>query len=188
MFLQPLDATVINSFKRHCEKYRIHVEIELYDKKTKKGNIKSIDRQLLTNIISKGWNEVPELLIRKSFELTGLHGESSPKFLDHQAKMKEYFLDYIKLKKFKLKNNKILPMDSGKKNISTIHWGGRVRGMRRGITLHCHWIEDFTSEEVSKWIKDIKNHYVAFFGDALKYYVFAHEIGKRTKDIIFKAF
>ena len=98
-FLQPLDATVINSFKRHCEKHRIDAEIELYDKKTKKGNIKPIDRQHLINIISKGWNEVPELLIRKSFELTGLHGESSPKFLDHQAKMKEIFLDYIKLKK-----------------------------------------------------------------------------------------
>ena len=53
-FLQPLDATVINSFKRHCEKHRIDTEIELYDKKTKKGNIKPIDRQLLINIISKG--------------------------------------------------------------------------------------------------------------------------------------
>ena len=90
-YLQPLDATIINAFKRNCEKHRIEIERDFASKHTKSGNIKSIKSQEIIKIVSKGWKDVSSELIFKSFALPGTHGEENPKFFSHMPLMKSRY-------------------------------------------------------------------------------------------------
>ena len=81
-YLQPLDATVINSFKRNCERHRVDFENRQVDRRSKSGNLKCAVRQDLINIAAKGWEDVKAELIVKSFELTGTYGASNKHFMN----------------------------------------------------------------------------------------------------------
>lgn len=52
---------------RYCEKYHINFEKELIDKRTKSENMKSISRQDIIKIVSKGWEDASSELIIQSF-------------------------------------------------------------------------------------------------------------------------
>ena len=87
--LQPLDAIIMANFKRHTDKYRIHLQLEQMSKRSKRtGNLKASNRQQLINIGSEALNDVKKEIVVRGFELTGTYGTTHPKFLNHQGKLK----------------------------------------------------------------------------------------------------
>ena len=61
-------------------------------KRLKSKNIKPINRQKLIEIVSNGWRDVPDEIIRKSFELAGVLGEFNNLFLNHHPEFKKRYL------------------------------------------------------------------------------------------------
>ena len=87
--------TVINAFKRRAEKYRIDLQIEMVHRVNKVGNIKSMSRQAIIDIVSKSWDEVSNDIIKTSFQLTGSYGCKSNGFLNHKLSFKKKLLDKL---------------------------------------------------------------------------------------------
>ena len=96
-YVQPLDSTVINSFKCKAVHDRMEYLAASSHKRSKKsGNLKTMDRQNLIKIVSKSWEEVTPEIITNSFKLTGIYGSNDQLFMRHH-------LD-IKRELYKLKN------------------------------------------------------------------------------------
>jgi len=95
-YLQPLDATVINSFKRRTHKERISTMMQNIDRRTKAGNIKRPTRQNLINWVSSAWDNTDYEIVQRSFKITGAYNpnESTDSLLlRHQLPMRRILLE-----------------------------------------------------------------------------------------------
>lgn len=86
-YFQPLDATVIYSFKRKYEPFRIDSQLDKVAKKSNDGSIKPLNRQNNFDIVSKGL--MVESAISKSFDLCGVNGVYNPNFMRHELQTKK---------------------------------------------------------------------------------------------------
>ena len=57
----------------------------------KVGNIKSMSRQAIIDIVSKSWDEVSNDIIKNSFQLTGSYGYKRNGFLNYQLSFKRNY-------------------------------------------------------------------------------------------------
>ena len=74
----------MNAFRRREENHLIDSQVDMVSNRNKSGNINTMNRQQLINIVSKSWDEVMKKS-SKSFELARHYGLDYPEFMKHQT-------------------------------------------------------------------------------------------------------